>query len=339
VDSLENITHSLCTLEFDIRRPSYYWLLVALGLYQPYVWEYSRLNISNTVMSKRKLNRLVTEKWVDGWDDPRLLTLAGLRRRGVSSTAINSFIRGIGITRSDNSLIRVDRLEYHIREELNKTAPRTMVVLRPLKVVITNLEEGKVLDLDGKMWPDASDTDASSHYKVPFSRIVYIEKTDFRLKDSKDYYGLAPGKSVMLRYAFPIKCTDVIYGDSPDDIVEIRAEYDPLKTSKLKGVLHWVAEPTPGVEPLKVEVRLFEKLFMSENPGELENWLGDLNPNSKEVIKDAYAVPSLATAVLGDKFQFERLGYFAVDTDSTPEKLVFNRTVTLRDSFGKAGPK
>nr|CAB3475950.1 unnamed protein product [Digitaria exilis] len=339
VDSFENITHSLCTLEFDIRRPSYYWLLVALGLYQPYVWEYSRLNISNTVMSKRKLNRLVTEKWVDGWDDPRLLTLAGLRRRGVSSTAINSFIRGIGITRSDNSLIRVDRLEYHIREELNKTAPRAMVVLRPLKVVITNLEEGKVLDLDGKMWPDASDTDASSHYKVPFSRTVYIEKTDFRLKDSKDYYGLAPGKSVMLRYAFPIKCTDVIYGDSPDDIVEIRAEYDPLKTSKLKGVLHWVAEPTPGVEPLKVEVRLFEKLFMSENPAELENWLGDLNPHSKEVIKDAYAVPSLATAVLGDKFQFERLGYFAVDTDSTPEKLVFNRTVTLRDSFGKAGPK
>ncbi|GJN32197.1 hypothetical protein PR202_gb20681 [Eleusine coracana subsp. coracana] len=329
----------LCTLEFDIRRPSYYWVLVALGLYQPYVWEYSRLNISNTVMSKRKLNRLVTEKWVDGWDDPRLLTLAGLRRRGVSSTAINSFIRGIGITRSDNSLIRVDRLEYHIREELNKTAPRTMVVLRPLKVVITNMEEGKVLDLDGKMWPDAPAEDASSYYKVPFSRTVYIEKTDFRLKDSKDYYGLAPGKSALLRYAFPIKCTDVIYGDNPDDIVEIRAEYDPSKTSKPKGVLHWVAEPAPGVEPLKLEVRLFEKLFMSENPAELDDWLGDLNPHSKEVIKDAYAVPSLATAVLGGKFQFERLGYFAVDTDSTPEKLVFNRTVTLRDSYGKAGPK
>ncbi|GJN05583.1 hypothetical protein PR202_ga23225 [Eleusine coracana subsp. coracana] len=339
VDSLENITHSLCTLEFDIRRPSYYWVLVALGLYQPYVWEYSRLNISNTVMSKRKLNRLVTEKWVDGWDDPRLLTLAGLRRRGVSSTAINSFIRGIGITRSDNSLIRVDRLEYHIREELNKTAPRTMVVLRPLKVVITNMEEGKVLDLDGKMWPDALAEDASSYYKVPFSRTVYIEKTDFRLKDSKDYYGLAPGKSALLRYAFPIKCTDVIYGDNPDDIVEIRAEYDPSKTSKPKGVLHWVAEPAPGVEPLKLEVRLFEKLFMSENPAELDDWLGDLNPHSKEVIKDAYAVPSLATAVLGDKFQFERLGYFAVDTNSTPEKLVFNRTVTLRDSYGRAGPK
>uniref|UniRef100_A0A8R7VBF1 glutamine--tRNA ligase n=1 Tax=Triticum urartu TaxID=4572 RepID=A0A8R7VBF1_TRIUA len=209
VDSLENITHSLCTLEFDIRRPSYYWVLVALGLYQPYVWEYSRLNISHNVMSKRKLNRLVTEKWVDGWDDPRLLTLAGLRRRGVSAAAINSFIRGMGITRSDNSLIPFERLEYHIREELNKTASRAMVVLHPLKVVITNLEDGEVIDLDGKKWPDAPADEASSYYKVPFSRIVYIEKTDFRLEDSKDYYGLAPGKSALLRYAFPIKCTEV----------------------------------------------------------------------------------------------------------------------------------
>ncbi|KAF7063848.1 hypothetical protein CFC21_070322 [Triticum aestivum] len=339
VDSFENITHSLCTLEFDTRRLSYYWLLVASGLYQPYVWEYSRLNISNTVMSKRKLNRLVTDKWVDGWDDPRLLTLAGLRRRGVTATAINSFIRGIGITRSDSSLIRVDRLEYHIREELNKTASRAMVVMHPLRVVITNLEDGKVIELDGKKWPDAPADEASSYYKVPFSRTVYIEQTDFRPKDSKDYYGLAPGKSVLLRYAFPIKCTEVIYGDTPDDIVEIRAEYDPSKTSKPKGVLHWVSEPAPGVEPLKVEIRLFEKLFLSENPAELKDWLGDLNPHSKEVVKGAYAVPSLATAVVGNKFQFERLGYYAVDTDSKPGKLVFNRTVTLRDSYGKTGPK
>ncbi|OEL25098.1 Glutamine--tRNA ligase [Dichanthelium oligosanthes] len=310
--------------KFDIRRPSYYWLLVALDQYQPYVWEYSRLNISNNVMSKRKLNRLVTDKWVDGWDDPQLLTLAGLRRRGVSSTAINSFIRGMGITRSDNSLIRIERLEYHIREELNKVAPRTLVVLHPLKVVITNLDYGTIINLDAKMWPNAPDSDASAHYKVPFSRTVYIEQSDFRLKDSKDFYGLAP---------------EVIYGDNPDSIVEIRAEYDPSKATKLKGVLHWVAEPSPGVEPLKVEVRLFEKLFLSENPAELEDWLGDLNPQSKEVIKGAYAVPSLANAVLGDKFQFERLGYFTVDSDSTPEELVFNRTVTLKDSYGKAGPK
>ncbi|XP_052199490.1 glutamine--tRNA ligase-like isoform X2 [Diospyros lotus] len=198
VDSLENITHSLCTLEFETRRASYYWLLDALGLYQPYVWEYSRLNVTNTVMSKRKLNRLVTAKWVDGWDDPRLMTLAGLRRRGVTSTSINAFVKGIGITRSDSSIIQLDRLEYHIREELNKEAPRTLVVLHPLKVVITNLEAGSVMDLDAKKWPDAQ-IDQSSVYKVPFSNVVYIEHSDFRMKDSKDYYGLAPGKSVLLR--------------------------------------------------------------------------------------------------------------------------------------------
>ncbi|XP_074572282.1 glutamine--tRNA ligase-like [Curcuma longa] len=338
VDSLENVTHSLCSLEFGIRRPSYYWLLVALGLYQPYVWEYSRLNISNTIMSKRKLNRLVTEKWVDGWDDPRLMTLAGLRRRGVSSTAINSFIRGTGITRSDNSTIRVDHLEYHIREELNKTAPRTMVVLHPLKVMITNLHPDSVIDLDAKMWPDAPSNDSSSYYKVSFTNVIYIEQSDFHLKDSKDYYGLAPGKTVLLRYAFPIKCTEVILGNN-DTILEIHAEYDPSKKTKPKGVLHWVARPSPGIEPLKVEVRLFEKLFLSEDPAKLEDWLADINPHSKELIPEAYAVPSLASAVLGDKFQFERLGYFAIDRDSSPEKLVFNRTITLRDSYSKSGKR
>eukprot|EP00262_Sarcandra_glabra_P014698 TRINITY_DN434_c0_g1_i1.p1 TRINITY_DN434_c0_g1~~TRINITY_DN434_c0_g1_i1.p1 ORF type:complete len:810 (+),score=162.12 TRINITY_DN434_c0_g1_i1:228-2432(+) len=339
VDSLENITHSLCTLEFETRRASYYWLLETLDLYKPYVWEYSRLNVTHTVMSKRKLNRLVTEKWVDGWDDPRLMTLAALRRRGISSTSINAFVRGIGITRSDNSIIRLDRLEYHVREELNKTAPRMMVVLHPLKVVITNLGGGSIMNLDAKKWPDAQTDDASAFYKVPFTNVVYIECSDFRTKDSKDYYGLAPGKSVLLRYAFPIKCTEVIYGDDKETVVEIRAEYDPSKKSKPKGVLHWVAQPSPGVDPLKVEVRLFDKLFLSENPAELEDWLKDLNPQSKVVIPEAYAVPSLGSAVLGDKFQFERLGYFAVDPDSTQEKPVFNRTVTLRDSYSKGGSK
>ncbi|GMI90164.1 ovule abortion 9 [Hibiscus trionum] len=337
VDSLENITHSLCTLEFETRRASYYWLLHVLDLYQPYVWEYSRLNITNTVMSKRKLNYIVTNKYVDGWDDPRLMTLAGLRRRGVTSTAINSFVRGIGITRSDCSMIRLDRLEYHIREELNKTAPRVLVVLHPLKVVITNLESGSVLDLDAKKWPDAQADDTSAFYKVPFSNVVYIERSDFRLKDSKDYYGLAPGKSALLRYAFPIKCTDVILADDKETVLEIRAEYDPSKKSKPKGVLHWVADPSPGSDPLKVEVRLFDKLFNSENPAELDDWLADLNPNSKLVVPAAYAVPSLRNAAIGDTFQFERLGYFAVDKDSTAEKLVFNRTVTLKDAYGKAG--
>ncbi|XP_021288281.1 glutamine--tRNA ligase, cytoplasmic [Herrania umbratica] len=337
VDSLENITHSLCTLEFETRRASYYWLLHVLDLYQPYVWEYSRLNVTNTVMSKRKLNYIVTNKYVDGWDDPRLMTLAGLRRRGVTSTAINTFVRGIGITRSDCSTIRLDRLEYHIREELNKTAPRVLVVLHPLKVVITNLESGSVMDLGAKKWPDAQANDTSAFYKVPFSNVVYIERTDFRMKDSKDYYGLAPGKSVLLRYAFPIKCTDVILADENETVLEIRAEYDPSKKSKPKGVLHWVAEPSRGADPLKVEVRLFDKLFNSENPAELDDWLADLNPDSKVVVPAAYAVPSLRDAAVGDTFQFERLGYFTVDKDSTAEKLVFNRTVTLKDTYGKGG--
>lgn len=336
VDSIENITHSLCTLEFETRRASYYWLLDALSLYQPYVWEYSRLNITNTVMSKRKLNRLVTEKWVDGWDDPRLMTLAGLRRRGVTATSINSFVRGIGITRSDCSMLRLDRLEYHVREELNKTVPRTMVVLNPLKVVITNME-ASVIELDAKKWPDAPEDDLSSLYKIPFSNVVYIEHSDFRMTDSKDYYGLAPGKSVLLRYAFPIKCTEVILGDDNASIVEVHAEYDFAKKSKPKGVLHWVSESSPGIDPLTVEVRLFDKLFSSEDPAELDNWLDDLNPQSKVVISDAYAVSSLKDAAIGDRFQFERLGYFAVDKDSSPEKLVFNRIVTLRDSYGKIG--
>ncbi|KAL5194765.1 Glutamine--tRNA ligase [Glycine soja] len=327
----------LCTLEFETRRASYYWLLHALGIYQPYVWEYSRLNVSNTVMSKRKLNRLVTEKWVDGWDDPRLMTLAGLRRRGMTPTAINAFVRGIGITRSDGTLISVERLEYHVREELNKTAPRAMVVLHPLKVVITNLEANSAIEVDAKKWPDAQADDASAFYKIPFSNVVYIEHSDFRMQDSKDYYGLAPGKSVILRYAFPIKCTEVILADDNETILEIRAEYDPSKKTKPKGVLHWVAQPSPGVDPLKVEVRLFERLFLSENPAELDNWLGDLNPNSKVIIPDAYGVSSIQNAKVGDNFQFERLGYFVVDRDSTSEKLVFNRTVTLKGSYSKGG--
>ncbi|KAF3606325.1 hypothetical protein DY000_02046556, partial [Brassica cretica] len=315
VDSLENITHSLCTLEFETRRASYYWLLHSLDLYMPYVWEYSRLNITNTVMSKRKLNYIVTNNHVDGWDDPRLLTLAGLRRRGVTPTAINAFVRGMGITRSDGSMIHVSRLEHHIREEFNKTAPRTMVVLNPLKVVITNLESDKVMELDAKRWPDAQNDDPSAFYKVPFSGVVYIDQSDFRMKDSKDYYGLAPGKSVLLRYIE--KDTSTLF---------------------LQGVLHWVAESSPGKEPIKVEVRLFEKLFNSENPAELnDDWLTDINPHSKVVLSDAYAVSILKDAAVGDRFQFERLGYFAVDKDSEPGKLVFNRTVTLRDSYGKGG--
>jgi glutaminyl-tRNA synthetase len=212
-----------------------------------------------------------------------------------------------------------------------------MVVLNPLKVVITNMEPGSVLDLDAKKWPDAPADDASSFYKVPFSNVIYIEHTDFRMKDSKDYYGLAPGKSILLRYAFPIKCTDVILADDNETVLEVRAEYDPSKKLKPKGVLHWVSGPSTGVDPLKVEVRLFDKLFVSENPAELDNWLADINPQSKVVIPCAYAVPALKDAAVLNRFQFERTGYFVVDKDSTPDKLVFNRIVTLRDSYGKGG--
>ncbi|XP_002966775.2 glutamine--tRNA ligase, cytoplasmic isoform X2 [Selaginella moellendorffii] len=326
VDSLENISHSLCTLEFESRRVSYYWLLDRLNLYLPYVWEYSRLNMTNNVLSKRKLNRLVTEKYVDGWDDPRLLTLAGLRRRGMPATAINAFCRSIGITRSDN-LIRMDKLEHFVRDELNKTAPRTMVVLHPLKVVIENLEAAE--EVEGKRLPD----DPSATYKMPFTRVVYIERSDFRTKDSKDFYGLAKGKSALLRYAYPITCVDYVC-DKDGEVIEIRATYDAKKSIKPKGVLHWVPEPAEGARPLEVEVRLFDRLFLSEDPAELKDtWLEDLNPHSKQVIHGAFALDNLRTAKPGDRFQFERTGYFCVDPDSSAEKLVFNRTVTLKTSY------
>ncbi|GAQ83924.1 putative glutaminyl-tRNA synthetase [Klebsormidium nitens] len=338
VDSLENITHSLCTLEFETRRASYYWLLEALGLYLPHVWEYARLSIANTVLSKRKLNKLVTDHWVDGWDDPRLMTLAGLRRRGASPEAINSFCRALGITRSDN-IIQMELLEHHIRDDMNRRSARTMVVLKPVRVVITNLAEGHVEQLEALVRPDIKEDQGHGTYKVPFSRVIYIEDTDVRLKDSKDYYGLAPGKTVMLRYAYPITCTEIVTGPDNETIVEVRATYDPEKSTKPKGVIHWVSEPAPGVSPLKVEVRLIDRLFKSENPNELDDWLADLNPNSKTVISDALAVPHLADARIGDKFQFERLGYFCVDTDSKPGRTIFNRTVTLRDSYPKVGGK
>eukprot|EP00271_Cylindrocystis_brebissonii_P006049 TRINITY_DN18593_c0_g1_i1.p1 TRINITY_DN18593_c0_g1~~TRINITY_DN18593_c0_g1_i1.p1 ORF type:complete len:827 (+),score=177.56 TRINITY_DN18593_c0_g1_i1:274-2754(+) len=340
VDSLENVTHSLCTLEFETRRASYYWLLEALSLYHPYVWEYARLSITNTVLSKRKLNKLVTDGHVNGWDDPRLLTLAGLRRRGASPDAINAFCRAVGITRSDN-IIRVELLDHFLRDDMNRTAPRAMVVLRPLKVVVENFPEGEVEEVEAKLWPDAKAGDEAATYKTPFSRELYIEASDFRVQDSKDYYGLAPGKTAMLRYAYPVKCTGVIMDEADPSVVkEVRVEYDRAKSTKPKGVIHWVAATAsashPG--PLQVEVRLIEKLFMAENPGELgDDWLANLNPHSMEVVKGALAVRALAGSAVGSRFQFERIGYFCVDPDSTDELLVFNRTVTLRDSYAKGG--
>ncbi|WIA16884.1 hypothetical protein OEZ85_013812 [Tetradesmus obliquus] len=410
-DAIEDITHSLCTLEFESRRASYYWLLDVLDTYKPVVWEYSRLNITNTVLSKRKLNRLVTEDHVHGWDDPRLLTLAGLRRRGVAPASINAFCREIGITRNAN-VIPYHKLEHHVRLHLDVNSPRTLAVLRPLKVVLTNVPEQHSSTVQGATLPGRPESQA---YDLPFSRVVYIEASDFRLQDSKDYYGLAPGKSAMLRYAYPITVTGYStaadgsisewyaypitvtgYSTAADgSISEVAAEADlyayPITVTGYstaadgsisevaaeadlsfvagggkkppKGVLNWVAQPAPGQDPERAEVRLYDVLFKSEAPDALDDswledliavrlydvlfkseapdalgdaWLEDLNPDSLQVVQGAMVNPHLAaTAKAFDRFQFERLGYFSVDPDSKPGQLVFNRTVTLKDSFKK----
>lgn len=329
VDALENVTHSMCTLEFESRRASYYWLLEVLDLYKPLVWEYSRLNITHNVLSKRKLNKLVTDKYVKGWDDPRLLTLSGLRRRGVTAAAINTFCRDVGVTRAEGE-VHPHRLEHFIRADLDVNSPRALGVLRPLRVVITNLPDDHFEEVEAKLFPGRSE----EGYKVPFTKVIYIEDTDFRESDAKDYYGLAPGKSAMVRYAYPITCTGFTKG--PDGkVVEVQAEYIKEFAGKKppKGVLNWVGQPAPGQEPPCFEARLYDQLFTSANlPDE---WLKDLNPESLTVLSGGYATPHLAKAKVGDRLQLERLGYFCVDPDSTDGALVLNRTVTLRESFPK----
>uniref|UniRef100_A0A061SG32 glutamine--tRNA ligase n=1 Tax=Tetraselmis sp. GSL018 TaxID=582737 RepID=A0A061SG32_9CHLO len=315
VDSFENITHSLCTLEFESRRASYFWLLEILGQYKPVVWEYSRLNITNMVMSKRKLNKLVTQGYVHGWDDPRLLTLAGLRRRGATPEAINSFCRECGITRSDNR-VPLHRLEHFMRLDLDAGSPRAMAVLRPLKVVITNLDEGHYEERDASVFPGRSE----ETYKVPFTRVVYIESSDFRESDSKGYYGMAPGKSVMLRYAYVVKCTD-FKKDGDGRVSEVSVEIDRSYEGK--------KPPEP------VEVRLYSNLFKSADPDAADNFLDDLSDNSLEVLRNAYGTPPIYNAKVRDRFQLERTGYFCVDDDSSPGKIVLNRTVTLRETVPK----
>lgn len=332
VDSLEHVTHSLCTLEFETRRASYYWLLEVLRLYKPLVWEYSRLNITHTVLSKRKLNRLVTDGHVSGWDDPRLMTLAGLRRRGVTPTSINMFCRELGITRSEGE-VHPHRLEHHVRADLDATSPRALGVLRPLKVVIDNLSEDHMEHVQARIFPGRTE----ETYGVPFTKVVYMEKTDFREQDSKDYYGLAPGKTVMLRYAYPITCTSFTKDPSTGDISEIHVTYDADFAGKKppKGVLNWVGQPSPGATPPCFEARLYDSLFTSASLS--DDWLEELNPDSLTVIEGCYATPKLASAKPGDRFQLERLGYFCVDPDSSADHgtgLVLNRTVTLRDSYG-----
>lgn len=326
VDSLENITHSLCTLEFEIRRESYYELLKVLDLYKPKVWEYSRLNLTYTVMSKRRLQQLVEEKWVKGWDDPRMPTLNGLKRRGYTSESINNFIDLVGVARRGNeNVISIKLLEHCVRQDLDNRAPRTMAVLEPLRVVITNLTENSTLEV-----PDFPKNPEKGSHKITVSPVIFIDKSDFQLSDSSSFFGLAPGKIVGLKYCpFKIKCIDVV--KDGENVSEVRCEaiYEDMK---VKGVLHWISaeDSTPA------EVRLYDTLFKSENPNDTGNWLNDFNHDSLTVLSGVLISKSLAETVkVEDKFQFERVGYFSLDPDSTDHLKVFNRVVTLQEGKKK----
>ncbi|HHU50286.1 MAG TPA: glutamine--tRNA ligase/YqeY domain fusion protein [Firmicutes bacterium] len=337
-DAIEEITHSICTLEFEDHRPLYDWFLDQLETPgRPQQIEFARLNLTYTVMSKRKLLQLVKEGHVTGWDDPRMPTIAGFRRRGYTPEAIRDFCERIGVAKS-NSTVDIALLEHCLREDLNKRAPRVMAVLRPLKVVIDNYPAGQVEELEAVNNPE--DPQAGTR-KIPFSKVIYIERDDFMEDPPKKFYRLAPGREVRLRYGYFIKCTEVVKDEKTGEVLEVHCTYDPATRGgsapdgrKVKATLHWVS----AEESLEAEVRLYDHLFNRENPDDVEEgktFLDYLNPNSLEVLTSCRIEPSLATARPGDKFQFERLGYFCVDPDSTPEKLVFNRSVSLRDTWAK----
>jgi glutaminyl-tRNA synthetase len=335
-DSIEGITHSLCSLEFEDHRPLYDWFLDELGIHHPRQIEFARLNISYTVLSKRKLLKLIEGGYVSGWDDPRMPTLSGLRRRGYTPESIKNFCEGIGVAKSD-SIVDVAFLEHCLRDDLNKRAQRVMAVLRPLKVIIDNYPEDKVEELDAINNPE--DLSMGTR-KIPFSRVLFIEQDDFREEPPKKFYRLAPGREVRLRYAYFIKCVDVIK-DETGEIVELHCTYDPKTRGggapdgrKVKSTLHWVTAD----QSLKTTVRLYDRLFLKENPNEVEagfDFTSNINPDSLEILSPCYVEPTLKSAKSGDRFQFERLGYFCVDPDSTPGALVFNRTVPLRDTWAR----
>jgi glutaminyl-tRNA synthetase len=337
-DYLEGITHSICTLEFEIHRPLYNWFLdqIAVDSYRPRQIEFSRLNLTYTVMSKRKLLRLVNDGLVNGWDDPRMPTICGLRRRGYTPESLRNFAEMIGVAKRDQ-LIDVSQLEYCLREDLNKKANRVMAVLNPLKVVITNFPEGHVEELEAVNNPE--DPSAGSR-KIYFTKELYIEREDFMEEPPKKFFRLAPGAEVRMRYGFFIRCTDVIKDDS-GNILELHCTYDPATRGgnspdgrKVKGTIHWAS----ASHAIEAEVRLFDRLFLNENPDDVEegeSFIDNLNPQSLTVISKAYVEPGLASTKPLDSFQFERLGYFCTDYDSKPGKLVFNRISTLKDSWAK----
>ncbi len=336
-DSIEGITHSICTLEFEDHRPLYDWFLDQLGVFHPQQIEFARLNLSHTVMSKRKLLQLVQEKYVSGWDDPRMPTISGLRRRGYTPESIRDFAERIGVAKRD-SMVDMALLEHCLREDLNKRAPRVMGVLRPLKVIIDNYPEGQVEEMEAVNNPE---DESAGTRKVPFSREIYIEQTDFMEDPPKKFFRLFPGNEVRLRYAYYITCVSVVKDEKTGEIKELHCTYDPESRGgytpdgrRVKGTIHWVSIP----HAKKAEVRLYENLLRVADPAQEENgadFKSFLNPDSLEVLEECRVEPSLVDANVGDLFQFERQGYFNVDPDSSENKLVFNRTVSLRDTWAR----
>ena len=335
-DSIEKITHSICTLEFDVHRPLYDWFIEALDIYPSHQYEFARLNLTYTMMSKRNLLKLVKEGAVMGWDDPRMPTICALRRKGYTPASVRAFAEMVGVAKRDN-VIDLAKMEFCVREDLNKVAERRMAVLNPLKVVITHWEEGRV---EMRKAVNNPEDEAAGMREVPFGRELYIERDDFMENPPKKYFRLSPGQEVRLRYSYLIKCEEVVK-DEAGNIVELRCTYDPMSGEgsssdgrRVKGVIHWVS----AAHAVKAEVRLFDTLFLTENPNDTSagqtSWEDNLNPNSLVKV-EGWLEPSLRDAAVGQPFQFERVGYFCADTDSTPDKLVFNRTVTLKDSWAK----
>ena len=335
-DSIERVTHSMCSLEFADHQPIYRWFIEQLGIFPSQQIEFDRLSLTYTMMSKRKLLKLVQDKHVSGWDDPRMPTLSGMRRLGFTPEAIRNFVAAVGVSRT-NGIVELSMLEHFVREDLNKRAPRVMAVLRPLKVVIDNYPEGQVEEMDAVNNPE--DPGAGTR-KVPFSKVLYIEQDDFRVDPPKKYYRLSPGMEVRLRYGYFITARSVVKNDK-GEVVEVHCTYDPATRGgnapdgrKVKSTIHWVS----AHHAIDAEVRLYDKLFIKENPDDVEEgqeFTANLNPNSLEVVTYAKLEPSLANATAGSRYQFERIGYFCVDPDSRPGKPAFNRTVALKDTWAK----
>jgi len=335
-DSIERVTHSMCTLEFEDHRPLYNWFIQQLGIFPSQQTEFDRLNLTYTLLSKRRLRQVVQEGRVKAWDDPRMPTLSGIRRRGYTPEALRNFCAAVGVSKT-NGKTELAMLEHFVREDLNKRAPRAMAVLRPLKVVIDNYPENQVEEFE--LINNPEDPTAGTRI-VPFSRVLYIEQDDFRETPPKQYFRLSPGREVRLRGGYFITCTSVVK-DGKGEVVEVHCTYDPATRGgnapdgrKVKATIHWVS----AGHAVGAEVRLYDNLFTKENPNETEegqDFTANLNPHSLEVLTDCKLEPSLANAAVGSRYQFERLGYFCVDPDSSPGKLVFNRTVALKDTWAK----